>query len=218
MLRNIKPFVVVLCAASMLVSGCQSVAVNREEGDIGATYSPDGPQQKLEREPLKGTGAKGYFKARWYDFTDMFGMSLLFGFGVDVNARATQFAQIGGGLYDARRLGFIGRYCGWWREQRSEGGASLAYGQRLTRTDKEGPIQKYFPNGFYKRPETMNLDSKDRTADEIGATAFAAIVGVDVFFRPAEFVDWLVGWFGPDLKDDDYEVKLRSTTENNSDR
>ena len=207
MFRTTQTFVAVLCMAGLLLSvGCQSSAVNRDEGGLGASYSPDGPQAKIEKVPLKGT--KGYFKGRLYDFADMFGFSLLFGFGADINVRATQFFQVGGGVYDARRLGFIGRYPGWWREQRSEGGACLSYGQRLTRTDMEGPIQKYFPNNFYKRPETMNLDSKDRTVDEIGVTAFALLKGFDVFFRPVEFFDFILGWFTVDFKNDDFDVRL----------
>jgi hypothetical protein len=208
--RYIQSLVLLTCVVVLFSStGCQSAAVLRDEGGPGS-YAPDASQQQLEKIPLKGS-AGGYFKARLYDFADMFGISFLFGFGVDVNARATQFFQVGGGVYDARRLGFIGRFPGWWRESRSEGGISLAYGQRLNRTEIEGPVQKYFPNGFYKRPETMNLDSKDRTADEIGATAFAACIGADVFFRPVEFFDWFLGWFTLDFKQDDFDLLLKST-------
>lgn len=216
MIRSIQSILVLACVAGLVASvGCQAVGVHREAHGAGDwhTQSGDGGAQ-VEKIPLTGVG--GYFKARAYDFADMWGLSFLFGLGVDVNARATQFIQVGGGIYDARRLGFIGRFCGWWREQRTEGGVTVAYGQRLTRMDKEGPIQKYFPNDFYPRPETMHLPSMDRTADEIGATAMGVFFGVDVFFRPVEFFDFLFGWFAPlnraicDFKDDDYDLVLKS--------
>lgn len=215
--RSIQSVIALVCLVGLVFGvGCQSAAVNRMQDTAGAgsAYTPNGQQQTLEKVPLRGTG--GYFKARMYDFADMFGLSLLFGFGLDANVRATQFFQIGGGVYDARRLGFIGRFAGWWREQRSEGGVSLSYGQRLTRMDKEGPIQKYFPNGFYKRPETANLDSKDRTVDEIGVTAVAGVPGIDVAFRPVELFDFLLGIFTLDIKKDDFELllKTKKTTNN----
>ncbi len=211
MIRNSQSFMVLTLMVVLVAgTGCQSAAIYQDNGTGGSAYTPDANQQQLEKIPLKGAG--GYFKARGYDFCDMFGISFLFGFGVDVNARATQFFQLGGGLYDARRLGFIGRFPGWWREARSEGGITLAYGQRLTRSDIEGPIQKYFPNGFYKRPETMNLDSKDRTVDEIGGTAFLACIGADAFFRPVEFADFFMGWFTVDFKADDFDLILKGAS------
>lgn len=205
--RSIQSIAVLACIIGLLCGiGCQSAAVNRT---VGTGAGPDGDQVQVERVPL--TGGKGYAKARLYDFADIFGFSLLFGIGVDINARATQLFQIGGGIYESRRLGFIGRFCGWWRESRTEGGVTVAYGQRLTRSEMEGPIKKYFPNDFYPRPETLNLPgAKDRTADEIGATVFAAFFGVDAFVRPVEFIDFLCGWFKVDFKDDDYELKLKS--------
>ncbi len=203
--RSIQSIVILACMIGLLLSvGCASV--NR---DAGGTGGPSGDQVQIERIPL--TGGEGYMKARMYDFMDVFGFSMMFGVGLDVNVRATQLVQLGGGIYESRRLGFIGRFCGWWRESRTEGGVTVAYGQRLTRSEMEGPIRKYFPNDFYPRPETLNMaGAKDRTADEIGATVFAFIFGVDAFVRPVELIDFVCGWFTVDFKDDDYDLKMKS--------
>ncbi|MBI4614579.1 MAG: hypothetical protein HY720_13295 [Planctomycetes bacterium] len=216
---------VVVLGVIVYLGGCAS-AVKEDLQNEGAGYqepsgdhehggAPGETHEELEegkfiaKKPLTGPG--GYFIGRCLDFADLLGLSVMYGVGLDVNARASKIAQVGAGWYDAhRRLGFIGRYPGYWSEERAEGGISLLYGHWLERRDLNGPITKYHPVGFFPRGQNWDIQNgKDRTIDEVGGTAFAGFLGVDVHHRPVELIDFILGWFTVDIMDDDYTTELR---------
>ncbi len=209
----------------LFAAGCASNAAKEDLQNEGAGHMHNGDSmghddsgvkhEELEegkfiaKTPLHGPG--GYFIARGLDFADLLGLSVMYGVGLEVNARASKMAQVGAGWYDAhRRLGFIGRYPGYWAEERAEGGISLLYGHWLERRDLHGPITKYHPVGFFPRGQNWDIQNgKDRTIDEVGGTAFVGFLGVDAHHRPVELIDFLLGWFTVDIMDDDYTTELR---------
>lgn len=201
------------------VAGCATDHRNSAASDLqmqGGGQDPSGTvyvqleeDKVLAKKPLAGPG--GYFIARGLDFCDLLGFSVMYGVGLDVNARASKMFQVGAGWYDAhRRLGFIGRYPGYWSEERAEGGISLLYGHWLERHDLNGPVKMYHPVGFFPRGNNWDIQNgKDRTIDEVGGTVFAGFFGVDAHHRPVELVDFIFGWFTLDVMSDDYTTELR---------
>jgi hypothetical protein len=64
------------------------------------------------------------------------------------------------------------------------------------------------PNSYYPRPDwsTQAPLIREKFFIEIGATL--GVIGFDLGFNPAEFADFLLGWFGLDITGDDTGVPL----------
>lgn len=160
----------------------------------GYKYTDDTPNLKIQTER--------YFLSRWYDLIDIVDLSFGAGPGFLINAHATKFFQVGFGYSDAYRVGFRGRSAGVWREKRLEAGVSILYYQKVKRERISGWVENF-------RTDTMDLDTTavyannaDRSFTGIGATIHALIL-VDVNVRPAQAADFVLGWFGIDILDDD---------------
>lgn len=154
----------------------------------------DGPNLKVQ--------AGHYFLSRFYDMLDIADFSIGAGPGFLVNARATKFAQFGFGYSDAYRVGFRGRSAGIWREKRFEAGVSLLYWQKIKRERISGWVESFRTDKMDLDTADVYLNNNDRAYTGIGATIHALIL-VDVNVRPAQAADFILGWFGIDVLDDD---------------
>lgn len=143
-----------------------------------------------------------YFLSRWYDLVDIVDFSIGAGPGFLINARATKLAQVGFGYSDAYRVGFRGRSAGVWREKRLEAGVSILYYQKIKRERVTGWVEDFRSDKMDLDTATVYRDNADRSFLGIGGT-FHALILVDVNVRPAQAADWVLGWFGIDVLDDD---------------
>lgn len=154
-----------------------------------------------ENQNLKVQTAR-YFLSRWYDLVDIVDFSIGAGPGFLINARATKFAQVGFGYSDAYRVGFRGRSAGVWREKRLEAGVSILYYQKIKRERVTGWVEDFRADKMDLDTATVYQNNADRSFLGIGAT-FHALILVDINVRPAQAADWVLGWFGIDVLDDD---------------
>ena len=177
-----------------------STSIGTKGGQLekNASQSSSGPS---EGPSLKVQTAH-YFLSRWYDLVDIVDFSFGAGPGFLINAHATKFAQVGFGYSDAYRVGFRGRSAGIWREKRLEAGVSILYYQKVKRERITGWVENF-------RSDKMDLDTaqiyannNDRAFTGIGATLQVLLL-VDVNVRPAQAADFVLGWFGVDVLDDD---------------
>ncbi|MGD0093575.1 MAG: hypothetical protein ABSE73_27005 [Planctomycetota bacterium] len=150
-----------------------------------------------------------YFLSRWYDLVDIMDFSFGAGPGLMFQVHATKFAQAGGGWSDAYHVGFRGRSAGIWREQRKEVGVSLFYYQKVQRERITGWVESF-------RTEKMDLDTSaaysnnnDRSFFGIGAMAQLGVM-VNVNVRPMQAVDFIMGWVGIDVLEDDKGKQTRN--------
>lgn len=170
-------------------------------GALYTSSSDNGPSLRAQ------TGT--YFLSRWYDLIDIVDFSIGAGPGFLVHGRATKIAQFGFGYSDACRVGFRGRSAGMWREKRLEAGVSLLYYQKVSRERVSGWVENF-------RSDVMDLDTaavyqnnNDRSFLGIGATVHILLL-VDVNVRPAQAADFVLGWFGIDVLDDDTCKPIRN--------
>lgn len=185
--------------ASSYASGSSSMGTKGGQlaGEAGGT-NYGAPDEGLSIKVRAGH----YFLSRWYDMLDIVDFSIGAGPGFLVNGHATKVAQFGFGYSDAYRVGFRGRSAGVWREKRLEAGVSILYWQKVKRERITGWVENF-------RSDKMDLDTaavyqnnNDRSFTGVGATIHALIL-VDVNVRPAQAADFVLGWFGIDVLDDD---------------
>jgi hypothetical protein len=153
-------------------------------------------------DPSIAKQASHYFLSRWYDMCDIVDFSFGAGPGFLVHAQATKFFQAGFGYSDAYHVGFRGRSAGVWREKRLEAGVSLMYWQKIERERVTGWVESFRADKMDLDTATVYLNNADRSYLGLGATVHVLIMA-DVNFRPAQAADFVLGWFGIDILDDD---------------
>lgn len=143
-----------------------------------------------------------FFLSRWYDLVDIVDFSFGAGPGFLVNGRCTKIAQFGFGYSDAYHVGFRGRSAGVWREKRFEAGVSVLYYQKVKRERITGWVENFRSEKMDLDTATVYQNNNDRSFLGVGATLHALIM-VDVNVRPAQAADFVLGWFGIDVLEDD---------------
>lgn len=143
-----------------------------------------------------------FFLSRWYDLIDIVDFSLGAGPGFLVNGRMTKIAQFGFGYSDSCRVGFRGRSAGIWSEKRFEAGVSVLYYQKVKRERVSGWIENFRSDKMDLDTATVYQNNNDRSFLGIGATIHVLLL-VDVNVRPAQAADFVLGWFGIDVLEDD---------------
>ena len=184
-----------MATTDIVPSGTKAGELEKEAGKPAAGASlNEGP--KLEAQFAH------YFLSRWYDLIDIMDFSFGAGPGFMVNAHATKLAQALGGWSDAYHVGFRGRSAGVWRERRKEIGVSLLYYQKVERERVTGWVESF-------RTDKMDLDTaglyannNDRGFLGVGAMIQAGLM-VNVNVRPMQAFDFVLGWLGVDVLDDD---------------
>jgi len=154
---------------------------------------------------LAGCGTFG--KDRALDLAQSLDLAAGWSEGLDVNVRATKYLQVGLGAY--RGVYWAGLKDGVfdvWEEERSELGIGPIYQHEVFRArgskllDIDHPL--FGDPGF--REHSWDLQHlTDRGRFDFGATANAALIGIDVAFKGEELFDFFAGCCGFDPLDDD---------------
>jgi hypothetical protein len=171
-------------------------------GTKGGTLQLESEYKYHDDTPNLKVQTARYFLSRWYDLIDIVDFSFGAGPGFLVNAHATKFFQVGLGYSDAYRVGFRGRSAGVWREKRLEAGVSILYYQKVKRERITGWIEDFRTDKMDLDTTAVYANNNDRSYTGIGGTIHALIL-VDFNVRPAQAADFVLGWFGIDILDDD---------------
>ncbi|TET37962.1 MAG: ankyrin repeat domain-containing protein [Planctomycetota bacterium] len=160
-----------------------------------------------------------YMESRALDFADCFKAGIGFGLGGDVNFRATNFVTGGAGGGVAIEFGFKGRNPGVFFNTHIGlfimDESTIGYEWQIFGKDRileGGYVSKsagFVTYDFTDRGEIDDsLKRKDHFRDPVNAFDFevgvvAGVVAARFGFSPGEFADFMLGWFGLDLGDDD---------------
>jgi hypothetical protein len=131
------------------------------------------------------------FKDQFLDLADIVTVNLNAGEGLLVNARPTKLAQVGGGHFNGVKFGWNQRAVGFWREHRTEGGASVLYYTDAEFVPVHG-TRTLFDQGYVIEDFTI-LHNEDRHWLDIGASAHLLYLGGDVNVSPKEVFDFVLG-------------------------
>lgn len=152
-------------------------------------------------------GCSPFMADRGHDLAQVMDLSAGYSEGFCVNLRASKFVQVGLGGY--RGIYWTGLKSGEfdvWMEERAELGVGPLYMHEVFRSDGCRILDINHPlfgdAGF--REYSWDLSHlTDRGWLDIGATVNLVILGLDASFKPAEFADFLSGFAGYDLLQDD---------------
>jgi len=138
-----------------------------------------------------------YWKDRILDLHDITSLDLAVGRGFVVNARPTEYGQVGIGWFDGAKFGWRNRATGWWDEDRTERGLSAFYWLEVKRDARWGTKTLFQQNYDYTGWDIWEDRTKAAEHDwaDIGGSLIIAFIGVDANVSPAEFVDAVAGWF-----------------------
>ena len=150
-----------------------------------------------------------YFLDRWYDLVDIMDFSFGAGPGLMFNVHATKLAQAMGGISDAYHIGFRGRSAGIWKEKRKEIGVSLLYYQKVQRERISGWVESFRTDKMDLVTSAVYNNNNDRGFLGVGAMVQAGLM-VNVNVRPMQAVDFVMGWFGVDVLEDDKGKQTRN--------
>ncbi len=166
---------------------------------------------------LGGVGT--YFKDRFHDLLDVArlrGGIPEEGKAIGAKAKVTSLAQVGYVQFRGKMAGMERRALGVTAERRTEGGISLLYAS-------SNEMRPFAGNSFL-RSDTAWSEVEDRRIirnlpywDDgrrrflgVGAEVATPIVALDAGVYPEEALDFILGWVGIDLYDDD-ELFLHDT-------
>lgn len=143
--------------------------------------------------------------------------------GLGLQVQATEFFRLGWEREAIWRVGASGRFAGVWKEERSSQSLSLLEAHSLA--IKKGTMAgtEYWDHYVLqaKNPSTAtvfalqrkyNSDEgryaalKDRQMLDIGASVHLGFFGASVDLRPAEYLDFFLGFFLCDFRGDDLET------------
>ena len=193
------PFILAACFFWIALAHSPARA---QDADAAEAWLKEDRQSQTTDEgvgPAPWTTIALYPVNRLLDLLDIFQLDFGFGFGLHVNAHATRALQVGAGASSLSRVGLDGRQIGFYNENRSE--------FSLLPFSVEGyrrrPVILGNFDGFNSATERDQLYGNVRDYFGLGAAVTAGIVGVQVEARPTEMVDFLTGWAGIDLRNDD---------------
>lgn len=135
----------------------------------------------------------------------MFEAAVGLSIGVEVNVRATKVVQVGFGSYSGDWIGLREGRLAYWREGRIEMGLTPFYYHELNRkSDTLVDIRhpRFGEAGYGVYMNDFHIIT-DRGFFELGITANLVAIGVDLALEGAEVFDFLTGWFGLDVLEDD---------------
>lgn len=164
-------------------------------------------------------GVATYGKDRFHDLLDIFrlrGGIPEDGKGLGVKAKVTSLAQVGYVHFNGRMYGMERRALGATYERRTEGGLSLLYGSLSEMEPLHGNSFLQANSGWSMiedRRIIRNLphwDDGRRRFLGIGAEIATPLFALDAGVYPEEAIDFVLGWVGMDIYDDD-ELWLHDT-------
>ena len=157
----------------------------------------------------------GYFRDRGADFLDLFLLRISAPRripSIGFRARATALAQIGAIYFEGEHFGMDRRGIGVWRERRIQGGLSLLF---FTSVQNDVIWGNYF---LEENTPWMNFEERGLVRNDIcwddGRKDFFSInaevqlvflPGLEAGVYPIELIDFVMGFFTLDPKNDDLE-------------
>ena len=168
-------------------------------------------------------GILGYFRDRGADILDLFllRISAPRGIrGIGFRARATALAQVGAIYFEGEHFGMDRRGIGVWGEKRTQGGISLLF---FTSVENDVIWGNYFleENTPWMNFEERGLVRNDICWDDGRKDFFSVNAEVQLFFLPGleagvypiELIDFVMGFFTLDPKNDDLERIMKYAPE-----
>lgn len=158
-----------------------------------------------------GAGCTRYFTNRYRDFADIFTANVSFGIGLDFNVQAGRFTQVGLGGYgdnihkgmlDTHKFGFVGRQGWWWTESKYDINLVVPIWGYTYRICEEGNVRD---KNAVEVPPPWSPSYKDENRGllAVGGNAHLLLMGVEFYLDIGEFGDFVLGFFGIDLAQDD---------------
>jgi hypothetical protein len=147
-----------------------------------------------------------YVPDRVFDLLDIFSFDIHFGGGVFANAHATRALQAGAGLRSVGGLGWHD-YRSLGVESQKEAGLNVlalgAQGYSATRVGTSG-IQETSQGmaGIHFPSDLIYQEYRDYWA--VGGSVTAVFIGFDFDVHPVQIVDFLLGFIGIDICNDDF--------------
>jgi len=173
--------------------------------------------------PLSGCSVGRYCARRGQDFTDCFNAAGPLGFGLHARVKATDFAVVSAGGSFSGASGWWGRY-GFQERLGVDAGAPFVVAVDGYDVPHIGgaPYQSvtWGPCVTSREYNEVRPGPRGEFSDKfwVGGTATVVILSARFEFNPVEFADFLTGWFGWDLLEDDelhfgYDRALRDKME-----
>jgi hypothetical protein len=143
-----------------------------------------------------------YLKDRVNDLTDVGGAKILAGRGGQLAASFGYERSFGLGYYDFRKYGWDGRSFGIGADSGQQLVVMVERDyQALAGTESMEDLEREIL-GAYRENDRVLPARRFRNAFDVQLTA-ALIAGVEVNFSPIQLVDFILGWIGIDVADDD---------------
>ena len=172
------------------------------------------------------TTVGNYFANRGNDLRDIAGVAISLGPGIDVSLRATVLLQVQATYLYGIKLGTWRRSAGLWVHSERAGGIAPLFWMRIVdRQPVLGEVEKLSDESLIMAAlplshlqwvanpgEWSRMDgSVDQGWWDIGASVHLGLAGIHAYFNPAEFLDFLLGWFGVDIAGDDVMLEARES-------
>jgi hypothetical protein len=136
------------------------------------------------------------------DLTDIVSWEMVFGPSLLVDVQPTKVLEVGGGYADVGKHGWRNRFMGWWREKRTEGGASMLYYRSMDFEPVFGTVRMWeFPPTIRDFAIRNNVD---RHWLDVGAQVNILWGGFGLYVSPSQTVDLLAN-----LVEYPYNILLR---------
>ncbi len=198
-----------LCLVPVLLpAGCGTAGFSARPGPVRAVFSVQDDRDIFDvgdRTPRdihpRENPFLGYLKKRGLDLLDMFSFRITFGPGIRAHARVTKPLQIGlgymgpnesktmGSTFSVYKIGYLKREGGLWEEDTVELGI--------------GPFYYYDTRGRRIGGNKTVFSEDDRRLWDVGAALHLLLAGAEAEVRIDEILDFVTGFFGIDLLDDD---------------
>jgi len=186
-------------AGAVGLAGC-SAPPRGDGGDpFDSAYRIEGAGSRPLQPPANPILA--YLKKRGLDFLDMVSFRITAGPGLRAHARVTKIVQVGigkmgsaeattmGTTFPLYKLGYLKREGGLWKERSHEIGISLFY--------------YYHSVGESMGGNKTTFGEEDRGFWDVGAAVHWFLIGAEAEVRFEEIFDFVTGFFGLDVMNDD---------------
>ncbi|MBU0753567.1 MAG: hypothetical protein KJ645_00405 [Planctomycetes bacterium] len=190
--------VLYLCVVLLFSAGCHP-SLLRPAPAQGSDDLFDPPMTRMVHKPENPF--LDFWKKRGMDLLDTFSFRISAGPGIRGHVRITKYIQAGvgyvgpaeggtmGHTFSVYKLGYLKREGGLWKERTAELGISTFY--------------YYDTEGEYLGGNKRTWGPEDRGDWDIGFAGHWLLVGAEAEVRPDEIIDFIWGFFGVDLLDDD---------------
>ena len=202
-----KVFCIIVLPA--LCTGCSLARrLSDSSASLAVRQIPHSDEGKASAEgggTLAGVGR--YFKDRGNDVIDVFaGTGIGVGFGLEASGRATDYARLAVGLAGSCKVKIERQPFPLQGEMvmglpmPQFGGEPITYMRMADQRHTDEPLDEsqdfiFIPRDRQRKPWIDRFD--------VGASATAIVPSASLNFSPGQAIDFLLGWFGADIGNDD---------------